>query len=141
MSVASKCKSKNEKAKEVPSFIRATSHPLSLANTAKLDTLAHFLKAYRNAVDFYVNYLWLNRISWQDNNGNSCFFDIANDDLDIPLMLSTVGITFKTPLSARALKCAMTQALGMLRAATEKRRKRLFVLAEMKANGCNCDRL
>ena len=124
---------KQKKSNE-PCFIRSSSHSLRDAKASKLPRLKAFLNEYQKAVDFYLNFLWLNRISWSSKDDDH-FFDIANDNLDIPSVLSTVGIHFKTLLSGRALKCAMTQALGIVRSATEKRRKRLFVLAEMKANG------
>jgi hypothetical protein len=39
---------------------------------------------------------------------------------------------FETELSARSLSSAITQALGMVKAATEKRRKQLYKLNQLK---------
>lgn len=122
--------------KTPPMFIRATTHSLKYSNTGKHSTVLSFISEYRSAVLFYVSWLWDNPYQWtgnkktKDENGKTVFvktdltWDRAAEQLDCPDMISTVGIEFtETRLTARALKCAATQACGIVQAVTNKRIK------------------
>lgn len=107
-------------------MIKSTAFSTKFANQDKRTRLDDFLHDYRNAVEFYVDYLWAN----------------LNKSFEIPKFISTKTIfPSNSDLSQRALKCASTQACGMVRAATEKRRKQLFVLKKLMREGANTRQL
>lgn len=107
--------------------IRTSKHTLSHANTHKLSQLQNFIQEYRNAIQHYINYLWNTPVHY-----NNKTFDRSKNQLECPSFLDYNLITFETKLSARALCSASTQACGMIKAATEKRRKQLFKLKQLK---------
>lgn len=102
--------------------VRATSHSLKLANKGKREALALFMSEYRNAVKHYTHWLWTNRLVW-GNGDSKRTWNLSENRLDVPSMISTVGIEFETKLTARALKCAATQACGIVGAVVDKRVK------------------
>ena len=104
---------------ELPStYIRSTSHSLKFANTGKWYAVADFLTEYRKAVDLYVEVLWNCPREWTPGK----ILDVEHDYLDVPSMISTTDIPIETKLSGRALKCAATQACGMVKAALRRRK-------------------
>jgi hypothetical protein len=82
------------------------------SNEIKLALLDDFIAKYRTAVEIYVDYIWNNSIVWDNRTS-----DISKQLFDIPQFLSTTNIEIETDLSARVLKCAMTQACGMVKGA------------------------
>jgi hypothetical protein len=104
-------------------MIRTSKHTTDFTTNKKLAIYHEFLTDYTNAVIFYINHVWNNKIEYKGH-----VFDIKNNKWDCPTQLSTTDIEYKTDLSARALKCAMTQALGIIRAVTAKHHKRMHVL-------------
>lgn len=113
----------------MPSFKRSTKHHYrKFTNPGKLVETRFFVSQYETAVKFYVNYLWTAKITWHTKdkeNKTPHYWDLLNDLLECPSMISTVGLVFSTALSGRALKCAATQACGIVRAVVEKRVKDL----------------
>ena len=104
---------------ELPStYIRSTSHSLKFANAGKRYAVADFLTEYRKAVDVYVEVLWNCPREWTPGK----ILDVEHDYLDVPSMISTTDIPIDTKLSGRALKCAATQACGMVKAALRRRK-------------------
>jgi transposase len=85
---------------------------------------------YRKAVHFYCDYLLTNKIYF-----NNRVFSVKDELYDCPSMLSTTGIEFDSSLSARALKCASTQACGILKALFANHSKNLFVQKLLKKRG------
>jgi hypothetical protein len=65
--------------------------------------------------------------------------DVKRNKLDVPDFISTTNIPLDTNLSARAMKTAASEALGIVKSRTEKRRKQLFVLAKKMREGCVAD--
>ena len=115
--------------------IRTSVCPLYSVNTGKADCISAFISAYHSAVQFYINYLWNNRIEYKIKDVQKIFdrkLDILND---CPSFISTTDIAFETILSARALKSASTQACGMVKGALEKRKQLLFKRKELISNG------
>jgi len=107
-------------------MIKSTAFSTKFANQDKQSRLDEFLCNYRTAVEFYVEYLW--------NNLNKSF--------EIPKFISTKDVyPIETELSQRVLKCASTQACGIIRSATEKRRRQLFVLKKLMREGANTQQL
>ena len=106
-------------------MIRSTFHYFrKIANLGKLDSLDKFIQEYRCAVLLCVNYIWDMKLEWGKKD-NKKVWDREHDFLDCPSMISTKKIDYKGPLSGRALKCAATQACGIVRALTKKRQKDL----------------
>jgi transposase len=99
------------------------------------------LAQYQEALDFYINYVWklkFTRISVNKKTGKETIhiWDTENNHYDCPSMLSTVDIPFENNLSARMLKAAMTQVLGIIRSVTTKYHKKQMVLKRKQASGC-----
>ena len=114
-------------------YVRSTAHSLKFANVGKQAVVVDFLYEYRKAVDVYINFLWNNPREW--NPGK--ILDVEHDYLDVPSMISTVDIPIDSRLCGRALKCAATQACGMVKAALKRRSLDLKIkskcIAENKA--------
>jgi len=109
-------------------MIRASRHTIRFANCGKRQLLISFLKDYRCAVEHFVDYLWNNRVEW----GNS-ILDISNNQLNCPSMMDYKLTKIDSPLSSRALSAAATQACGMVKAALEMQRRRLWKLGQLRA--------
>lgn len=106
-------------------IIRSTFHHFRKeTNTGKLNPVNEFVQAYREAVYQCVNYIWDLKLEW-GKKGETQIWDREHDLLDCPPMISTTEINYEGPLSARALKCAATQACGIVKAVTDKRQKDL----------------
>ena len=104
---------------ELPStYIRSTTHSLKFANAGKRYAVAAFLSGFRKVVVVYEVVLWC--------CARECcpgkMLDVEHDYLDVPSMISTTDIPIETKLSGRALKCAATQACGMVKAALRRRK-------------------
>lgn len=126
-------------------MIRTTNHSLSFANSNKIEKYTQFLDECLSTSKQYLDYLWDNKIEFEIKEQKK-FFDIKNDNLEIPSMLSNPDVeskieNFKTKLSGRARKCILTQVLGIIKATTEVRRKRLFVFSKLCEEGVYNERL
>lgn len=102
---------------QVATYVRSTAHSLKFANVGKQAVVVDFLLEYRKAVDTYVKFLWNNPREW--NPGK--ILDIEHDYLAVPSMISTTDIPIETRLCGRALKCAATQACGIVKSALKRR--------------------
>ena len=101
-------------------FIRSSFHNFRKdTNTSKIPMLEKFIKEYQKAVKICVNHIWDLKIEWKQGR----IWDREKDLLDCPSMISTTAINYKGPLSGRALKCAATQACGIVQAVVNKRKK------------------
>ena len=76
-------------------MIRSSTHHWNDLNKRKSILLHQFLDEYRESVSFYVDYLWNN----------------IPKDWNVPKYIDS-SIKPDSDLSARALKCAATQASG-----------------------------
>jgi transposase len=111
-------------------MIRSTKHHfLSYTNTSKIVVLNEFLNEYRNAVQFYIDYLWNNDILFP--NSNKVQFSIAEDLLFVPQFIDYKLYT-DTKLSARALANAVKQALGIVRSRVAIRNKLKYIIQKRK---------
>jgi transposase len=95
---------------------------LEAANTGKQDNLALFIAEYRKAMAFYVDYLWI-----------KC--EIDKQKYRVPKFIASEVKPFETNLSARALKCAATQACGMVSARVKKLGKTQFIVKREQRAG------
>ena len=107
---------------EIKTYVRSTSHSLKFGNQGKQDLILRFIPEYEKAVKFYVDYIWDSVIEYETKKG-TVTWNRKNDLLQCPAMISTTDIVFESPLTARALKCAATQACGIVRSVTKKRIK------------------
>ena len=118
-------------------MLRSSKHTTRFTNQEKLRNLGKFVKEYRRVTSLYLDYLWDNGWSWESKS-ISHLLDIESDLLDHPRMIdkSINGlIDLQTTLSARVLKCCVTQVCGILGAAVERRRRLLWVIAKLKSEG------
>jgi transposase len=121
-------------------MIRTTNHTLfKFTNTGKINKLSKFIDECNSTAQQYLNYLFSNKINFTINEEDK-YFDIKNDYLEIPPMLSNVDLeskveNFRSGLSARVKKCILTQVLGILKASTEQRKKRIYVFNKLCEEG------
>lgn len=99
-------------------------------NTNKSAKLSSFIQDYQQAVQFYIDYLWNNKIIFKDK-----ILDIKNDLLDCPMFISTKNIKYDSSLSARALSVACTQACSIISSSLEKRKRKLYIKDRLKSEG------
>lgn len=115
--------------------IKSSCHYFPHLNSNKLLNLNEFLTQYQKLTNYFIDYLWNNKITFTIKSEQR-FFDIKNDYLEIPTMLSSVGLIYdKMDLSERAVKCSLTQALGIIRSRVDKRRKIIYVKNKLKSEG------
>lgn len=104
-------------------MIRTTTHNFSKdINTGKKSSLSDFVIEYRAYLQACVDYIWENRFEYGSEDSIK-IWDLKNNLLDCPQFISTTAILFKTRLTARATKCASTQACGIIKAVVNKRMK------------------
>ena len=119
--------------------IRTSKHSTKFSNTNKLGNLDLLLTNYRCCLQQIIDYIWLNGYSYTDSKGEIKTFNIQNNQLNCPSMLTSDIITkaglSESVLTGRLLKCCLTQAAGMLKAATLKQKKRLYILKKEKNKG------
>ena len=109
------------------SIVRTSPVLLSKANEGKLVTLHEFLEEYRKVVQCTIDHAWDNRLIFGER-----ILDIQNDRLELPSFLPVACLPeMDTPLSGRAIKCATTQAMSMLKAALKRRVKDIAWLSKL----------
>ena len=102
-------------------MIRSSKHSIKFANTGKLDMYAEFLKEYRKVFQLVVDHIWVN--GYDD-------FNIDGERLNLPMYLDYKRFGIVTNLSARVLRCLVTQASSVIRGTCEKRKKQLYALVK-----------
>ena len=108
-------------------IVRTSPVLLSKANKGKLVTLHQFLEEYRKVVQRTIDHAWDNRLVFGER-----ILDIQNDRLELPSFLPVACLPeMDTPLSGRAIKCATTQAMSMLKAALKRRVKDIAWLSKL----------
>lgn len=118
---------------QVKSKIKTSKISLKFANTFKNKQLASFIDDYRKAVLFYINYIWNNEITFEIQEQKK-IFSIKKDLLNLPRFISTKNISIDSDLSARTLKCAITQAIGIIKSYIQDRKKLLYILSKKEEN-------
>lgn len=110
------------------SIIRTTDLRLHRANSGKLDKLHVFLKEYRSVVQQIIDHVWINGLAI-----NGKILDINSNQLYTPSFIPVKCLpVLNTPLSGRAVKCASTQAMSMIKAALKRRSKDLRWLLKLE---------
>ena len=109
-------------------MIRSSCHSLKFLNTRKKYDLKFLFKAYRSFLGDIIRHVW--------ENGYKDYCPSQNKLENSPKYFDNSFLKqFDTWLSARLKQCAGKQALAMLKAATEKRRKQLWKLNDLKSKG------
>ena len=108
-------------------MILSSKIPLVFANTNKKDKISLFISEYQSAVKFYVDYLW-----------TKC--DILNQNYNIPKYISS-EIKPTSDLSARALKCAATQACGITKSRVKKLAKTQYIIKKKQKENKDISKL
>ena len=126
-------------------MIRTSRHTIKYLNSVKYHNLLVFLSDYATIIQQYIDYLWNNKIEVfvegriDEKTGikkedKTYIFDIKNKQYNLLSYLSTKNIDITTELSARILKCAMTQAIGMVKSVITKFRKKEYAVKTYKNN-------
>lgn len=110
--------------------IRSSTHKLKYANTKKLLVLEKFVSDCNDFLTKVIDDIWEN--GYVDDNYT---FNIKNNQYNLPSLLKDQFKYIDSPLTARMRKCLLTQTSGIIRAATEKQRKRIYVLHAKKEEG------
>jgi predicted RNA-binding Zn-ribbon protein involved in translation (DUF1610 family) len=111
--------------------IKTSKISLEFANRSKRERLDSFILDYQIAVNYYIDFLWNHDVSFQFKDEIKTF-SIKKDWLYLPAFLSNDLIEIDSPLSGRAQKCALTQAIGIIKSHIDKRRKLLYVLSILR---------
>ena len=118
-------------------MIRASKHSIKFSNTNKKNNLSVFINEYRKVAKQFIDHIWSTGSKWTYKEEEH-EFNLKENKLELPSMLTSDLIekaNIKTFLSGRAMKCCLTQVAGMLKAETEKQRKRLYMFEKRKADG------
>jgi transposase len=126
-------------------MIRTTKHSLKPTHIDKLVKYQEFFDECQKTAQHYLDYLWDNKIEYTIKEEKK-YFDLKNDKLEVPTWVSNVYLEskiegFKSELSGRASKCILNQIIGIIKSATEKRRKRLYVFGKLCDEGVYNERL
>lgn len=116
------------------SFVRTSSLSLKFVNNNKLQKLNTFINDYEYAVKQYIEELWFGCFEYLGR-----VLDVQNQKYDCPKFCPHIVI--KSSLSGRALKCARDQALGIVKAILNKRKKDENKLEYLKSKGRNNKKL
>lgn len=107
-------------------MIRSSKHSCHYLNERKKLSLNCFVDEYRRVGQLIINEIW--------ENGYEEFIPKL-DKLDTPRYYDYKRFDFETTLSARALSSLVTQLSSVIGAATEKRRRCLWVIEKLKLEG------
>lgn len=115
------------------SYVRTSKHTVKFMNTGKKDTYSHFINEMRKVAETYVDFLWNCNHQWTDKDDKTHDFCVDNLNLEVPQFFDyqAIPVDENCLLSARAKSSLLTQCLGLVKADTEKYRKRLFILDKL----------
>lgn len=116
-------------------MIRSSSFSLKESNATKLQLLNTFKNEYTQAVIQYIDYLWSTRIEIKDY-----VLDVKQGLYNCPSMIPVVP-EINSRLTARALKCAATQACGIVGSVLKARSKQENKLEYCKTKGYSTHKL
>lgn len=110
-------------------YIRSSSHTLKYTNLWKRVDIEILLKEYRRVTQLIVDDVWEWGLPYSQ-------FNPQRNKLELPRHIDDRYIRrFPTWLTARVLQNIRDQVRAMLSAATEKRRKQLFMLKKLQREG------
>lgn len=114
-------------------MIRTSKHKIDYSNSKKLEKYIAFLTEMRRVAGIYVDFLWNTHYEWC-SKGKTNVMDITKEQLEVPPFFDYNLIPCETTLSGRAKSSLITQCCGIVKACTEKHRRRLYLLEEKKKN-------
>jgi transposase len=117
-------------------MFRSSKHSIKFANDGKKSVLSEFVDCYKSALEFYVSYLWDSRI---EHDGY--LLDVSQGFYVCPKYIPSEVKPKSSRLTGRALKCAATQASGIVRSVLNKREKDENKLGWKKSKGMRDERL
>lgn len=110
-------------------MIRCSKHSLKFANSTKQQQIRKIIFDYRNLVQNIIDYIWANGYK---------NFNISKDLLNCPSLIDSSFLkNFKSEYTERLKQAAGKQALMMISAATEKRRKQIWQLHKLQEDNCD----
>jgi len=110
-------------------MIRSSKHSLSFSNKKKQIDICSLVKEYRLLVQSIIDYIWEN--GYKD-------FCIQKNKLNLLSFVdSTFLKKFDSIFTERLKQCAAKQALGIISAAIENRRKQLYKLKQLQKGNLN----
>ena len=115
-------------------MIRSSIHHLKFSNTGKIQIVSKFIDEYRRVAGIIVDQIWNNGYE-TELNGVLSIFSPKENLLHVPKYIDYKKFDIETSLTARAMSSLTTQICGILSAATEKQRKRIYILEKMKSDG------
>lgn len=101
-------------------MIRTSKLSTKFYNKGKSKKLAIFIEQYKHVVQHYVDFLWNN----------------LDETYEVPKFISTKDFAYKT-LTQRVIKCASTQACGIVKANVEKARRLVWLINKLKKDNKN----
>lgn len=120
--------------KKADKIIKSSTHKLIDLNKNKNLFLQRFIKEWRVATQFFIDYAWNNAISFTINNSIKVF-SIKDDLLDLPIFypnIKNINMShLKLNLSYRALNACATQSLTMIKSAISSKK-----YYQYKLNSC-----
>ena len=115
---------------------RSSKHSVKFANKGKLEQLSSFVDEYKNALVFYISYLWNNRLGYGDY-----VLDVSQGLYECPKYIDSCVKPDVTRLSGRVLKCVSNQASSIVRSVLNKRLKDERKLEWKKSKNIKDERL
>jgi len=116
-------------------MVRSSAHTLKFTNRGKHADVKEFLSEYRRLLQVVIDDIWENGILGFE-------FSVSQGELYCPSFLPNNYLkTFESWFTARMKQCVGKQACAMIRAATAKRRKQLYMLRKLQEQGEDCRRL
>lgn len=110
-------------------MIRSSAHSLKFANTEKRESVNLFLIEYRRLLQDIIDNVW-------EEEAPSFNTNIAENKLEIPSYLPNGYLKqLDSWFTARMKQCVGKQACAMLRGATHKRKKQLYMLRKLQRQG------
>lgn len=111
-------------------MIRSSTLSLKESNSQKLELVSLFIQEMNNAIQHYVDAYW--DVTFKSN------YCLDLKKLKKKMFMPTgINPPTNTKLSARSLKSAQKQAIGIINAATAKRYKQAYMLKKLQKNGNN----
>lgn len=108
-------------------MLRCSKHILIHANIAKKQQISKLVSNYRILVQEIIDYIWTNGYKK---------FNISKNNLNCPSLIDSSFLrNFNSEYSERLKQAAGKQALMMISAATEKRRRQLWQLKKIQKEG------
>jgi len=110
-------------------MLRTSKHTLKFCNKKKHEIIVNLINDYRKLVQEIIDDIWKN--GYND-------FSVQKNKLNLLSFLDSKFLNkFDFEYTERLKQCAGKQAIGMLSAATEKRRRQLWKLKQLQKEGIN----